>query len=113
MPPDDFKFEDMKDPQALLSQDALQSSRPSNLNLYPRKRELEAEISAATEDLTKSKALFRYMKVNSQIIYKSYYHVSNTFDLLTNSITIYRTSRIRRVAKNGTNMFGRTKIRKK
>ena len=54
VPPDDFKFEDMKDPQALLSQDALQSSRPSNLNLYPRKRELEAQISAANEDLTRS-----------------------------------------------------------
>ena len=45
----------MKDPQALLSQDALEETRPSNLNLYPRKRELEAQISAANEDLTKSK----------------------------------------------------------
>ena len=48
----------MKDPQALLSQDALQSSRPSNLNLYPRKRELEAQISAANEDLTRSNLIF-------------------------------------------------------
>ena len=48
----------MKDPQALLSQDALQSSRPSNLNLYPRKRELEAQISAANEDLLKSRLRF-------------------------------------------------------
>ena len=114
MPPDDFKFEDMKDPQALLSQDALQSSRPSNLNLYPRKRELEAEISAATEDLTKSKALFWYIKVNSQVQYyitPGGYH--NRLFMLTSFITICRTSRIRRVAKNGTNMFGRTKIRKK
>ena len=50
----------MKDPQALLSQDALQSSRPSNLNLYPRKRELEAQISAANEDLAKSNTVFLF-----------------------------------------------------
>ena len=50
----------MKDPQALLSQDALQSSRPSNLNLYPRKRELEAQISAANEDLAKSNTIFLF-----------------------------------------------------
>ena len=49
----------MKDPQALLSQDALEETRPSNLNLYPRKRELEAQISAANEDLTKSKCKLR------------------------------------------------------
>ena len=49
----------MKDPQALLSQDALEETRPSNLNLYPRKRELEAQISAANEDLTKSKSKLR------------------------------------------------------
>ena len=49
----------MKDPQALLSQDALEEPRPSNLNLYPRKRELEAQISAANEDLTKSKSKLR------------------------------------------------------
>ena len=47
----------MKDPQALLSNDALEQTRPSNLNLYPRKRELEAQISSANEDLTKSKKI--------------------------------------------------------
>ena len=47
----------MKDPQALLSNDALEQTRPSNLNLYPRKRELEAQISSANEDLIKSKII--------------------------------------------------------
>merc|ERR1719412_1674811 len=55
VPPGDFNFEDMKDPKALLDQDALEQTRPSNLNLYPRKRELEAQISAANEDLTKKR----------------------------------------------------------
>ena len=60
VPPGDFNFEDMKDPKALLDQDALEQTRPSNLNLYPRKRELEAQISAANEDLIKSKPLNKY-----------------------------------------------------
>merc|ERR1712226_512838 len=55
VPPADFNFENMKDPQALLSQDALEETRPSNLNLYPRKRELEAEISAANEELVRKR----------------------------------------------------------
>ena len=60
----------MKDPQALLSQDALQSSRPSNLNLYPRKRELEAQISAANEDLAKSNAIFLlYLSISLYFFY--------------------------------------------
>ena len=42
VPPGDFKFEDMSDPQAMLAQDALE--KPTNLNLYQRKREIEAEI---------------------------------------------------------------------
>ena len=60
VPPSDFNFENMKDPQALLSQDALEETRPSNLNLYPRKRELEAEISAANEELARSKSFNPY-----------------------------------------------------
>ena len=32
----------MSDPQAMLAQDALE--KPTNLNLYQRKREIEAEI---------------------------------------------------------------------
>ena len=58
VPPGDFNFENMKDPQALLSQDALEETRPSNLNLYPRKRELEAQILATSEDLAKSKIFY-------------------------------------------------------
>ena len=61
----------MKDPQALLSQDALEETRPSNLNLYPRKRELEAQISAANEDLTKSKSKLRKVVPFSLNIYIS------------------------------------------
>ena len=49
----------MNDPKEMLSQDALDDTRPSNLNLYPRKRELEAQISAATEDLAKSKKFIK------------------------------------------------------
>ena len=68
----------MKDPQALLSQDALEETRPSNLNLYPRKRELEAQISAANEDLTKSKielrnlASFLSNNIFTQVLHKIY-----------------------------------------
>ena len=69
----------MKDPQALLSQDALEETRPSNLNLYPRKRELEAQISAANEDLTKSKielrnlASFLSNTIFTQVLHKIYW----------------------------------------
>ena len=44
VPPGDFKFEDMNDPAAMLAQDALE--KPTNLNLYQRKREIEADIKA-------------------------------------------------------------------
>ena len=64
VPPGDFNFEDMKDPKALLDQDALEQTGPSNLNLYPRKRELEAQISAANDDLTKSKSLLKDVSVS-------------------------------------------------
>ena len=70
----------MKDPQALLSQDALQSSRPSNLNLYPRKRELEAQISAANEDLAKSNTIFLlYLSIS---LYFFYSFLSNNKDYI-------------------------------
>ncbi len=52
VPPNDFKFEDMSDPQALLAQDPME--RPSNLNLYPKKRELERGIDE-TEKLLQRK----------------------------------------------------------
>ncbi len=51
IPPGDFKFEDMSDPQAMLTQDALE--KPTNLNLYPRKREIEHHIATAEQDLAK------------------------------------------------------------
>jgi len=51
VPPADFKFEDMSDPQAMLAQDALE--KPTNLNLYQRKREIEGEIKVAEVNLAK------------------------------------------------------------
>ena len=42
VPPCDFKFEDMSDPRAMLDKEPLEKA--SNLNLYQRKREIEAEI---------------------------------------------------------------------
>ena len=51
VPPGDFKLEDMADPQAMLNQDALE--KPSNLNLYPKKRELERSIEEAEKQLQK------------------------------------------------------------
>ncbi len=73
VPPGDFNFEDMHDPQALLSQEPLASTGtqivifswlfynithiflgPTNLNLYPRKKELERQIQALEAELSKS-----------------------------------------------------------
>jgi hypothetical protein len=51
VPPGDCKFEGMSDPAAMLQQDALE--KPSNLNLYPRKREVERHIEMAEQDLAK------------------------------------------------------------
>ncbi len=45
VPPGDFKFEDMRDPQAMLRPDALSDNRATNLNLYPKKRELEKQVT--------------------------------------------------------------------
>jgi hypothetical protein len=46
--PGDFKFEDMRDPQAMLRPDALADNRATNLNLYPKKRELEKQVGIPT-----------------------------------------------------------------
>lgn len=51
VPPADFKFEDMSDPQSMLSQEA--KSNPTNLNLYPKKRELERLIAETEKELHK------------------------------------------------------------
>ena len=45
VPPGDFKFEDMRDPQAMLRPDAIADNRATNLNLYPKKRELEKQVN--------------------------------------------------------------------
>ena len=63
MPPGDFNFGDMNDPQSLLDQDALEAARPTSRNLYPKKRELDAQILATTEDLTRSKISLEFMRV--------------------------------------------------
>ena len=55
VPPGDFNFGDMNDPKSLLDQDALENTRPTNRNLYPKKKELEAQILSTSEDLAKSK----------------------------------------------------------
>lgn len=54
VPPGDFNFEDMQDPHSMLNADALASTGPSNLNLYPRKRELERQMAAIEAELVKS-----------------------------------------------------------
>jgi hypothetical protein len=54
VPPGDFNFEDMHDPQAMLTADALASTGPTNLNLYPRKKELERQMGAIEAELNKS-----------------------------------------------------------
>ena len=74
VPPSDFNFEKMNDPKEMLSQDALDDTRPSNLNLYPRKRELEAQISAATEDLAKSKKLIKCVITSHSYFKKPTYY---------------------------------------
>ena len=48
VPPGDFKFEDMRDPQAMLRPDAIGDNRATNLNLYPKKRELEKQVRPAS-----------------------------------------------------------------
>ncbi len=74
VPPGDFKFEDMRDPQvilcffngtgvvfinvflfnkAMLAQDALE--KPTNLNLYPKKRELERAIQETEAALARKR----------------------------------------------------------
>jgi len=59
VPPGDFNFEDMQDPHSMLSADALASTGPTNLNLYPRKKELERQMASTEADLNKSqKELF-------------------------------------------------------
>ena len=55
VPPGDFNFEDMQDPHSMLKSDALKNTGPTNLNLYPRKRELEKQMQAIQTDLIKSK----------------------------------------------------------
>ena len=54
VPPGDFSFEDMQDPRSMLNIDAIQSATATNLNLYPRKRELEKEMLFVEGELTKS-----------------------------------------------------------
>ena len=54
IPPSDFKFEDIMDSQSLLKKDTLGDSRPTNLNLYPKKRELEKQIEGANKELAKA-----------------------------------------------------------
>ncbi len=54
IPPEDFNFEDMQDPHSMLSADALASTGPTNLNLYPRKKELERQMAAIEAELGKS-----------------------------------------------------------
>ena len=59
VPPGDFNFEDMQDPHSMLSADALASNGPTNLNLYPRKKELERQMASTEAELSKSqKELF-------------------------------------------------------
>lgn len=54
VPPGDFRFEDITDLKELLAQDTLAENQPTNLNLYPRKRELGKRIEAAEKELLKS-----------------------------------------------------------
>ena len=59
VPPGDFNFEDMQDPHSMLTADALANTGPSNLNLYPRKKELERQMARIEAELSKSqKELF-------------------------------------------------------
>ena len=51
VPPGDFKFADMTDPNKMIEADPLE--KPTNLNLYQRKREIEAEIKVAECTLAK------------------------------------------------------------
>lgn len=54
VPPGDFNFEDMQDPRSMLSADALANCGPTNLNLYPRKREIERQMAAIEAELAKN-----------------------------------------------------------
>ena len=55
VPLSNFNFENVDNCQALLSQDAIEESKASKLNLYPEKRELQSQIQAANEDLVKKR----------------------------------------------------------
>jgi len=54
VPPGDFNFEEIHDPQSLLKQDTLAENKPTSLNLYPRKRELDKQIEATQLELNKA-----------------------------------------------------------
>ena len=48
IPPGEFRLEDMHDSQAMLRPEALADNRATNLNLYPKKRELEKQVRSDT-----------------------------------------------------------------
>ena len=51
VPPSEFNFENMNDGQALVLQDVVEESKASNLNLYPKKRKMEVQISKVNASL--------------------------------------------------------------
>ena len=51
VPPCEFNFENMNNGRALVLQDVVEESKESNLNLYPKKRNIELQLSRIESDL--------------------------------------------------------------
>ncbi|TRY73831.1 hypothetical protein TCAL_01926 [Tigriopus californicus] len=60
VPPNDFKFEDMSDPQSMLLSDPREKA--TNLNLYPRKKEIERAIEEAEHEHNKKTKEFKSLQ---------------------------------------------------
>ena len=66
VPPCEFNFENMNNGEALVMQDVVEESKASNLNLYPKKRIIELQISKVEADLTKKREILEELQKEKQ-----------------------------------------------
>ena len=62
VPPCEFNFENMNNGEALVIQDVVEESKASNLNLYPKKRIIELQISKVEADLIKKREILEELQ---------------------------------------------------
>ena len=67
VPPSEFNFDNMNNGRALVLQDVIEESKASNLNLYPKKRSMELQLSKINSNLCELRTELEGLQKTGQV----------------------------------------------